>query len=168
MIKKQIRNSTNKLLSRLQKVECPDTTFFGTHFPIVMKRGNGMLVHDIDKNCFIDFTACFGVLALGHRPKVTIQAIRKQCSQLIHGMGDVHPTLAKIKLLELLAQISPFQNAKSLLGQSGGDAIESAIKTAILATNRNRFLSFEGGYHGLQFAPLTLNHRQELVLLQRY
>ena len=163
MIKKQSRNVTDKLLSRLQKVECPDTTFFGERFPIVMKRGNGMFVHDIDKNRYLDFTACFGVLALGHRPKVTIQAIRKQCSQLIHGMGDVHPTLPKIKLLEILAEISPYKNAKSLLGQSGGDAIENALKTAMLATNRSRFLSFAGGYHGLQFAPLTLNHREDFT-----
>lgn len=163
MIKKHARKNNDKLLTRLQKVECPDTTFFAERFPIVMRRGNGMFVHDVDKNRYLDFTACFGVLALGHRPKVTLQTMRKQSSQLIHAMGDVHPTLPKIKLLELLAEISPYQNAKSLLGQSGGDAIESALKTAMLATNRDRFLSFAGGYHGLQFAPLTLNHREDFT-----
>ena len=163
MIKKHSRKLTDKMLSRLQKVECPDTTYFGDRFPIVMKRGSGMWIHDIDNNRYLDFTACFGVLALGHRPKVTLQAMRKQASKLIHGMGDVHPTLPKIKLLELLAEVSPYQNAKSILSQSGGDAVESAIKTSILATNRNRFLSFSGGYHGLQFAPLSLNHREEFI-----
>jgi 4-aminobutyrate aminotransferase-like enzyme len=163
MIKKHSRKLTDKLLTRLQKVECPDTTFFGNRFPIVMKRSSGMWIHDIDSNRYLDFTACFGVLALGHRPKVTLQAMRKQASKLIHGMGDVHPSLSKIKLLELLAEVSPYQNAKSLLGQSGGDAVESAIKTSMLATNRNRFLSFSGGYHGLQFAPLSLNHREDFT-----
>lgn len=163
MIKKHSRKLTEKLTTRLKKVECPDTTFFGDRFPIVMKRGSGMWIHDIDSNRYLDFTACFGVLALGHRSKVTLQAIRKQASKLIHGMGDVHPSLPKIKLLELLAEISPYQNAKSLLGQSGGDAIESAIKTSMLATNRSRFLSFSGGYHGLQFAPLSLNHRKDFT-----
>ncbi len=163
MIKKHSRKLTDKLLTRLQKVECPDTTFFGNRFPIVMKRGSGMWVHDIDSNRFLDFNACFGVLALGHRPKVTIQAMRKQTAKLIHGMGDVHPSLPRIKLLELLAEVSPYQNAKSLLGQSGGDAVESAIKTSMLATNRNRFLSFSGGYHGLQFGPLSLNHREDFT-----
>jgi 4-aminobutyrate aminotransferase-like enzyme len=46
-----------------------------------------------------------------------------------------------------------------LLGLSGGDAVEAALKTAMLATNRYQFLSFDGCYHGLQFAPLALNNR---------
>lgn len=157
------RKTTNQLLLRLQKVECPDTTYFSSNFPIVMKRGSGMWVHDVDNKRYLDFNACFGVLALGHRPKVTLQTLRKQSAKLIHGMGDVHPTLPKIKLLELLASISPYQNAKSLLSLSGGDAIETAIKTSMLATKRSQFLCFSGGYHGLQFAPLSLNHRKEFT-----
>ncbi|WP_161597697.1 aspartate aminotransferase family protein [Fluviispira multicolorata] len=163
MTKIHARKQTDKFLSRLQQVECPDTTFFADRFPIVMKRGNGMWIRDVDNNRYLDFTACFAVLALGHRPKTSLTAIRKQAASLLHGMGDVHPTLAKIKLLELLAEISPFENAKSLLGQSGGDAIESAMKTAMLATGRKRFLSFSGGYHGLQFAPLVLNDREDFT-----
>lgn len=57
----------------------------------------------------------------------------------------------------MLAKITPFQNAKSILSLSGGDAVESAIKTALLATKRKQFLAFSGGYHGLQFGPLSLN-----------
>ncbi|WP_130610145.1 aspartate aminotransferase family protein [Fluviispira sanaruensis] len=163
MMKMHPRKQTDKLLSRLQKVECPDTTFFAERFPIVMKRGSGMWVRDVDDNRYLDFTACFAVLALGHRPKTSIHAMRKQAASLLHGMGDVHPTLPKIKLLELLADLSPYANAKSLLGQSGGDAIESAMKTSMLVTGRSRFLSFSGGYHGLQFAPLVLNDRTDFT-----
>lgn len=155
--KKTPRKNTQKLLKRLEKVECPDTTHIEERFPIVMKRASGMFVRDVDDNRYLDFTSFFGVAALGHRPAVTLNAIRKQSAQLIHAMGDVHPTESKIKLLELLAQITPFENAKSILSLSGGDAVESAIKTAMLATNRHQFLSFAGGYHGLQFGPLSLN-----------
>lgn len=154
-----MKNKTKKLLERLQKVECPDTTFFSENFPIIMKKGHGLNVVDVDNVNYLDFTSCFGVLALGHTPSVVKRAIAKQLKHLIHGMGDVHPTEEKIKLLELLAKISPYKNAKSLLGLSGGDAIEAALKTAMLATNRHEFLSFFGGYHGLQFAPLALNKR---------
>ncbi|WP_158998335.1 class-III pyridoxal-phosphate-dependent aminotransferase [Pigmentibacter ruber] len=163
MQKSRSRKLNTSLLSRLQNVECPDTTYISEKFPIVMKKGKGIYVQDVDNNKYIDFTACFGVLALGHRPQTTLQAIRKQSAKLIHGMGDVHPTEAKINLLELIAKITPYANPKSLLSQSGGDAIESAIKTAMLATKRFQFLSFSGGYHGLQFAPLALNHRQDFI-----
>lgn len=150
---------TKKILERLQQVECPDTTFFGENFPIVMKRGKGLKVVDVDNKSYTDFTACFGVLALGHSSATVQNAIKKQSKRLIHGMGDVHPTEEKVKLLELLAKVSPYENAKSLLSLSGGDAVESALKTSMLATKRNRFLTFAGGYHGLQFGALTLNKR---------
>lgn len=153
------KNKTKKLLERLKKVECPDTTYFAENFPIIMKRARGLNVVDVDNNVYLDFTSCFGVLALGHTSSTVLQAIKKQSKHLIHGMGDVHPTEAKIKLLELIAKISPYKNAKSLLGLSGSDALEAAIKTAMLATNRYQFLSLDGGYHGLKFAPLALNNR---------
>lgn len=146
-----------KFLSKLEKYECPDTTFLGAQFPIVMHKAKDMTVTDVDNNKYIDFTACFGVMALGHKNKRTLQIIRQQSTKLIHGMGDVHPSDVKIKLLETLAKISPFQHPKSLLGLSGGDAVEAALKTSVLVTKRPRFLSFSGGYHGVQMAPLSLS-----------
>lgn len=162
-IKIKDMNQSKRLLERLKKVECPDTTFFGENFPIVMKRGRGLNVFDVENKKYLDFTSCFGVLALGHTNKTIQLAIQKQIKKLIHGMGDVHPTEEKIKLLELLARISPYANAKSILGLSGGDSVEAALKTAILATKRNKFISFQGGYHGLQFGPLTLNSRDIFI-----
>ncbi len=154
------RKESQKLLGRLAKVESPDVTFLGERFPIVMKKARGLSVTDVDNNRYLDFTACFGVLALGHGSAIVRSALRRQSAKLIHGMGDVHPTREKIKLLELLAGVVPFANAKITLGLSGSDAVDTAIKTAMIATNRNRFLSFSGGYHGLTLGPLALNSRQ--------
>ena len=154
------RTKSKRLLARLASVESPDVTYVAERFPIVMKRGNGMFVHDVDDNRYLDFTACFGVLALGHRSKVTLGALRKQSAKLIHGMGDVHPTEAKIQLLETLADITPFDAPKTILSLSGGEAVESALKTALLITKRERFLSFAGGYHGMHFGPLALSDRE--------
>lgn len=153
------RSKSKALLSRLAEVESPDVTFMGERFPIVMEKGRGLVVTDADGNRYLDFTACFGVLALGHRPEVVTQALRKQSAKLIHGMGDVHPTGSKVRMLELLARITPFQKANTVLSLAGGEAVESALKTALLATSRKRFLSFQGGYHGLHMGPLTLNDR---------
>lgn len=150
---------TTALLKRLGQVECSDTTWLPAdgQFPIIMDRGRGMQIKDVDGRSYLDFTACFGVAALGHSTRTVRQALAAQARQLIHGMGDVHPTLPKIRLLELLAKLSPYDKAKSLLGLSGGDAIEAALKTAMIATGRSRFLSFADGYHGLQWGPLALN-----------
>ncbi len=154
---------TKSLLDRLQAVECPDTTYVSENFPIVFRKSSGVFVEDIDRRKYLDFTSCFGVVALGHGPSVVKRAIKKQAKKLIHGMGDVHPTEEKIKLLELLAKISPYASPKIHLGLSGGDSIETALKTAMLATKRHRFLSFAGGYHGLQFGPLTLSARPVFI-----
>ncbi|MCA2961698.1 MAG: aspartate aminotransferase family protein [Silvanigrellales bacterium] len=154
------RSKSKALLARLAEVESPDVTFLGDRFPIVMEKGRGLVVTDADGNRYLDFTACFGVLALGHRPEAITQALRKQAAKLVHGMGDVHPTGSKVRLLELLARITPFQKANAVLSLAGGEAVESALKTSLLATGRKRFVSFQGGYHGLHMGPLTLNDRQ--------
>ena len=81
-------------------------------------------------------------------------------SKLMHGMGDVFPSESKIRLLELLSKITAFDSSKTILGLNGGDAIESAMKTAMLVTSKDKFLYFSGAYHGLQFGPLAVNGRE--------
>lgn len=153
-----MHNEKHKWLARLANVECPDTTYIGKKFPTVFKKGKGIFVTDVENKKYLDFTSSFGVLALGHRSQTTLHAIKKQSAKLIHGMGDVHPTESKIKLLELLSKITPYTKPKSMLGLSGGDAIEMSMKTAVLATGRSKFISFDACYHGVQLAPLHLNH----------
>jgi 4-aminobutyrate aminotransferase-like enzyme len=170
------QNKTHHLLARLAAVESPDTTFLpqsnetsaayqadeadeADQWPIVMKKAAGSLIRDVEGKRFVDMTACFGVLALGHRHKVTMQAIRKQSARLIHGMGDVHPSEAKIKFLETLAKHSPYESPRIILGQSGADAIEAAMKTALLVTGKRRFLVFSGAYHGLSVGAMQLTTR---------
>lgn len=160
----KVKNSTiKKELARLSSVECPDTTYIGHNFPTVFKKGKGLFLTDIENEKYLDFTSCFGVLALGHRPDVTVRTIRKQSAKLIHGMGDMYPSESKIKLLELLAKITPYTSPKSMLGLSGSDAVEIAMKTAVLATNRSKFISFDGAYHGVHLAPLNLNHTKHFT-----
>ncbi|MEN9528815.1 MAG: hypothetical protein RI932_688 [Pseudomonadota bacterium] len=150
---------SKRWLARLQKVESPDVTYVSETFPIVMKKARGMKITDVDGNSYLDFTACFGVMALGHGHPVAMRALRSQASKLVHGMGDVHPSAAKVLLLEWLARVTPFDEAKSVLSLSGGEAMESALKTAMVVTGRHEFVSFSGGYHGLHFGPLALSDR---------
>lgn len=160
MKKKFYYKKNGSLLEKLKKTESPNVTYLGEKFPIVMKKAKGLVVIDADGNRFKDFTSCFGVLALGHQHSVVVRTVRSQVGKLIHGMGDVHPSESKIKLLTTLQEIAPFPGSRTILGQSGSDAIEAALKTAMLVTKRNKFISFSGSYHGLTFGPLALSDRE--------
>lgn len=124
--------------------------------PIVWTSAVGANVEDADGNVYVDFTSGFGVAAIGHRHPRVVEAITTQTQKLIHGLGDVYPSDVKIALLERLASLGPWRESRVILGLSGSDAIEAALKTAALATGRPGVVGFEGGYHGLAHGPLAL------------
>ena len=151
------------LAARLRSVEGANVTFLpeDASFPIFWESGNGCLVTDVDGNQLLDMTSAFGVSALGHGKTAATDATAKQANLLLHGMGDVHPSLAKLELCEELSRISGLQDAKVLLGTSGGDAVEAAIKSAILRTGKRRVVAFDGGYHGLNLGALNATARAD-------
>jgi 4-aminobutyrate aminotransferase-like enzyme len=71
-------------------------------------------------------------------------------------MGDVHPPEIKVRLLERLAEIAPGDLSQSVLSSSGSEAVESALKTARLASGRPGVLCFRGAYHGLTYGALAV------------
>ena len=151
------------LAARLRSVEARNVTFLpeDDSFPIFWESGAGCLITDVDGNRLLDMTAAFGVSALGHGRTAATDAIAKQSNRLLHGMGDVHPTLAKLELCEHLCQLSGLADANVLLGTSGGDAVEAAIKSAILRTGKHRIIAFTGGYHGLNLGALNATARAD-------
>lgn len=141
---------------RLGEVECRNTTFLGDDWPIFWERAEGSNVWDVDGNRFLDMTSGFGVAGLGYG--FTAEALRRQSDVLMHAMGDVHPARVKVELCEALSQITyerwEGKKGKCLFGNSGFEAVEAALKTAVLATGRTGILSFEGAYHGLGYGAL--------------
>ncbi|AKF03375.1 aspartate aminotransferase family protein [Sandaracinus amylolyticus] len=125
--------------------------------PIVWSAARGANVVDADDNVFVDLASGFGVAAIGHAHPRVVRAIEEQTRTLIHGFGDVHPSTTKVALLERLAALAPFPDARVMLGAHGADAIEAALKTAMLDTRRAGVLAFEGGYHGLSHGPLAIS-----------
>jgi 4-aminobutyrate aminotransferase-like enzyme len=136
--------------------EAPGVTYIGDDYPIAWTSAHGALVTDADGNRYIDLTGAFSVAALGHTNDDVTAAISAQAQRLVHGMGDVHPTDVKARLLERLAGIAPGDCSKTYFGSNGADAIEFALKTALLATGRPRVLSYEGAYHGLSLGALPV------------
>lgn len=124
-------------------------------------RAEGCLVTDVDGNRFLDVTSAFGVASVGHNHPRVVAAVQAQAAKLLHGMGDVHPSEVKVRLCERIAGLVPLPDAQIILGQNGGDAIEAALKTAMLATGRPGILAFEGGYHGLTYGALDVTARPD-------
>jgi 4-aminobutyrate aminotransferase-like enzyme len=121
----------------------------------VWAKAHGVHVQDVDGNRFVDLAGGFGVALLGHAHPEIVRALAEQSVSLVHGFGDVHPSLPKVRLLERLAALAPFE-ANVMLGVHGADAIEAALKTSMLHTRRPGVLAFEGGYHGLSHGPLAV------------
>lgn len=141
---------------RLAEVECRNTTYLGDDWPIFWERAEGVNVWDVDGNRYLDMTSGFGVAGLGYG--FTGDAMREQSVSLMHAMGDVHPARVKVELCEALSEVTfekwIGEKGKCLFGNSGFEAVEAALKTAVIATGRSGILSFEGGYHGLGYGAL--------------
>jgi 4-aminobutyrate aminotransferase-like enzyme len=123
--------------------------------PVVYARAEGVNVHDVDGNRYVDLAAGFGALLLGHRPAPVSAAIDEQSDRLWLALGDVFPSDAKVVLCERLAALMPEPGARVLLGSSGADAVTAALKTAVLATGKPGVVAFDGAYHGLSHGPLA-------------
>ena len=109
--------------------------------PIVWKAALGANVMDVDNNLFVDLTAGFGVAGAGHRHPKVVEAAASQSAQLIHAMGDAFPDPKRIELLQRLSQLTGYP--RSILGCSGSDSIDAAIKTAVMATGRHQIIDAE-------------------------
>ena len=150
------------LAKRLAEVECPNVTCLDPEKPIFWERAQGANVWDVDGNRFVDLGAAFGVANVGHSHPRVVASIADQASRLLHGMGDVHPAAVKVELLEKLTQRFPGEvPAMGTLLTSGSDAVETALRTAFLATGHPGVIAFEGAYHGLSLGTLDTTWRKD-------
>lgn len=158
----------DKTLELLARYESRNVTYMedDRSWPIVWERARGMHVWDTSGKRYLDLTAAFGVANAGHANARVIRAGREQMGRLLHAMGDVHPHPLKAQLVQRLSQIT-FERwtkrkveARSILNNSGFEAVEAALKTALLATGKSGVITFTGAYHGLGYGALNATHRQ--------
>lgn len=126
-------------------------------YPLVARRGRGMIVEDVDGNFFLDFSAGIAVVSTGHCHPNVVRAIQQQAESLIHMSGtDFYlPLLAQTA--EKIAQIAPGDFPKRVyFGNSGTEAVEAALKLARYHTRRHRFIGFRGSFHGRTYGSLSL------------
>ncbi|HOX00900.1 MAG TPA: aspartate aminotransferase family protein [Candidatus Paceibacterota bacterium] len=175
------------VLALLRQFECRTVTFVPPEgpAPIVWRRARGCRIWDLEGRSYLDLTAAFGVAAAGHANPRVVAAAHRQMRMLLHAMGDVHPHALKASLARELSRIT-FERwsapepdrrtgrdrqppgvggcgrslqGKTLFGNSGFEAVEAALKTAMMATGRRGVLAFAGGYHGLGYGTLNVTHR---------
>ena len=130
---------------------------------VVVDRAEGALVHDVDGNTLIDFVGGIGALAVGHCPPAVVEAMHVEAQKLVH-MGSLVATYESfVRLCELLNEVTPGSFAKkTLLANSGAEAVENAVKAARAYTRRPGVICFEGGYHGRTLLTLSLTSKYSL------
>lgn len=160
-----MKSKTQRVLNQLHEFESPNVTFIDPEggWPIVWDRARGMYVWDVEGKRYLDLTAAFGVAAAGHANPRVVAAGQKQMAKLLHAMGDVHPHALKAQLAAVLSRIT-FErcagtSAKTIFTNSGFEAVEAALKTAVLATGKTGVIAFESAYHGLGYGTLNATHR---------
>jgi len=126
-------------------------------YPLVAKRGRGLLIEDVDGNEFLDFSAGIAVTATGHCHPEVVAAIQQQAAELIHMSGTDFYYESMVTLGQRLSGIAPMPGPHRLhYSNSGAEAIEAAIKLARYHTRRPTILAFHGAFHGRTMGALAL------------
>lgn len=126
-------------------------------YPLVIARGEGAIVEDVDGNRFIDCAAGIAVNSTGHSHPEVVEAIVDQAQRFIHMSGTDFYYERQVQLAEAMAEIVPITGeARSFFANSGTEAIEAAIKLARYRTGRPGLIGFIGGFHGRSLGALSL------------
>jgi len=127
-------------------------------YPLVIEKGDGVLVTDVDGNVFLDFTSGIAVCNTGHRHPEVVKAVKDQANRFLHMSGTDFYYAIQSELAEKLAGISPGASDRRVFySNSGAEAIEAALKLVRYHTKRSLIISFFGSFHGRTMGALSLS-----------
>jgi 4-aminobutyrate aminotransferase / (S)-3-amino-2-methylpropionate transaminase / 5-aminovalerate transaminase len=128
-------------------------------FPVYVERAHDAIVIDVDGNQFIDFTGGIGVMTIGHTNPAVVEAVSNQVAKVTHTLFAVAGYEPYIRVCELLAEHTPGNFAKkSVLVNSGAEAVENAVKIARKYTGRTEIAVLHHGYHGRTNLTSAMNY----------
>jgi 4-aminobutyrate aminotransferase/(S)-3-amino-2-methylpropionate transaminase len=128
--------------------------------PIYVARAQDAWLEDVDGNRFIDFAGGIGCLNTGQRNETVLQALESQLQSFLHTCGQVTPYESYVRVAERLNQITPGKFAKkTLLVNTGAEAVENAVKIARAYTKRAGVIAFEDAFHGRTMMTLALTSK---------
>ncbi len=127
-------------------------------YPLVVERGSGAVIQDVDGNLFLDFTAGIAVTATGHCHPDVVGAITDQAEKLLHMSGTDFYYAPQIDLAQRLAEAGPWPGPRRVFfTNSGAEALEAALKLARWHTGRPRAIAFFGAFHGRTYGAMSLS-----------
>jgi 4-aminobutyrate aminotransferase len=145
----------SELLERDARFMSPSYTRI---YPLVVERGSGAVIEDVDGNRFLDFTAGIAVTATGHCHPQVVAAITDQAHKLLHMSGTDFYYQPQIDLAQRLAESVPGKGAQRVFfTNSGAETLEGALKLARWHTGRSRAIAFFGAFHGRTYGAMSLS-----------
>jgi len=133
------------------------STSYTRDYPLVIARGEGAYVEDVDGNVFLDCTAGIAVTATGHSHPDVVRAITDQAQRFLHMSGTDFYYELQVQLGEALSEIAPMPGPhRTFFGNSGTEANEAAIKLAKYHTKRHNVIAFLGSFHGRSMGSLSM------------
>jgi 4-aminobutyrate aminotransferase len=132
-------------------------------YPLVVARGQGAMIEDVDGNRYLDFMAGIAVASTGHSHPKVVAAIQDAATKFLHICGGDFYYESFAALPEKLAKIAPGKEPKKVfLTNSGTEAVEGALKLARHSTRRTAFIAFEGSFHGRTYGSLSLTNSKAI------
>ncbi|PYR02303.1 MAG: aspartate aminotransferase family protein, partial [Acidobacteria bacterium] len=132
-------------------------------YPLVIARGSGAMVEDVDGNVFLDCAAGIAVNSTGHSHPDVVRAITDQAQKFLHMSGTDFYYEPQVRLAEELAAVVPITGGvRSFFGNSGTEAVEACLKLSRYTTGRMNVIAFLGGFHGRSMGALSLTASKAL------
>jgi 4-aminobutyrate aminotransferase/(S)-3-amino-2-methylpropionate transaminase len=157
-LKTSIPGPKSKALSERRSSAVPRGLSHAT--PIYVAKTEGAILEDVDGNRYIDFAGGIGCLNTGHRAPGVLKAIERQLDKFLHTCVQVTPYESYIRLAERMNQVTPGKFAKkTLLVNTGAEAVENAVKIARAATGKPGIIAFEDAFHGRTMMALSLTSK---------
>lgn len=160
-LKTEIPGPKSQLMLERRKNALPSGLAKSTE--VVVEHAKGAVVWDVDGNQLLDFAGGIGMINVGHANDAVNNAIKSQVDKYLHTCSLVTTIEPYIELAELLNSLTPGNfPKKTLLANSGSEAVENAVNIAKYYTKRNAILCFEGAYHGRTLLTLSLTSKYAL------
>ena len=133
------------------------STCYIKEYPLVVSRGAGTVIEDVDGNRYLDFMAGIAVASTGHAHPKVVAAIQEAATRFLHICGGDFYYEGMAALCERLARIAPGPSKKRVfLTNSGTEAVEGAIKLVRNSTRRSAIIAFDGAFHGRSYGAMSL------------
>ncbi len=158
----QLRTSVpgprSKELMKRRDAAVAQAAFHAT--PVFINKAEGGVIEDVDGNRMLDFAGGIGCLNTGHRAPAVMQAIRNQLDRFLHTSFNVLPYESYVRLCERLNALAPGKGPKkTILVNTGAEAVENAVKIARCYTKRPAIIAFEDAFHGRTYMAMSLTSK---------